>query len=646
MFKKITRKQRRLLAIALASVMAITSLAIGLGGTLAAKPPVIADFALQPNAYPIIAVGQTVERDILGAAHATSSNAAIATTPSGRLTGPVEITGAGAGVAVISVGSTAGLVRGMNYQVYDNNNIVKYTIANGGEVLFSAPNKSVANPVTAETGVSTSAANAAAFGAIQWHSVQPGIADIDQTTGIITAKANGIALIIGEFIDKWGVWHDLHITVGVGTLNDNLIPGPDDDGDGEPDYWYRRLGRPPNVYEILDEDKNSKYPPEYIYNEDGDPGNGNDKPAIPNDGAYWVEDPEGSNIWKPVGEDGGLDEDGAIWGGENGKPGGGDDAPVKKFGSGWWVHMGQNVWRKVNPNGDDNTELGELTGGGLDGDPTTQPGTPIYYDEREDKYFLGPFEDDDGGHYFYGDPETGGNGKLDSDRDRGTNPKAPDGDDVVWWIGPDGEWTTTKPPKVKLPNEVVGETFMADGFQWLVLKADAQGNLLITTTSIVGSTKWAKEDKKNRDVIYTGKNALLYPAMKNFYTTRLSALKAHARPAAFPQEAARAVTMSNYRTQTSGWSFVTAGGETTCFALSVTEIYNSPGFPDDASRGIAGTTWWTRSKAYNGEKEHEIFYINPNGSAGKDEDFDRNSRGIRPAMWISPDAIEAFSIGR
>jgi len=568
MFKKYTRKQRRALAIVLASVMAISALAVGLGSTFAAKSPVVGDFTLQPNTYPTVAVGQTVERDILGAAYATSSNTAILTTVSGKLNGPVRITGASAGVAVISVGSTAGLVRGMNYQAFDNNNIVKYTIPNGAEVFFSEIGKTVDSPVTVETGVTgagAAAANAAAFADITWESLQDDVAEVG-VDGSITSRAKGAAIVQGTFTDKWGVRQKFSILVGVqislgdeelddllnalakakeitddedenpgkwdalglidlgdavtageSALNDpngdrqkaaddiwdairdlqrklrrnkledaiawgeeildaaaagdnnydedllkeledaieagkEVLDDPDatdndcndaadiilnvikkliEDGGrgdifkGEDGNWYRRLGRPPNVFEVLDEDGKSKYPPEYVYNEDGRPGNGNDKPVRgPRNGIFYVEDPPGSNIYKPIDGDGNISDEGAIWGGEDKEFGSDDDRPaVRNEDTGkWYAYFGQNVYQEIdsNPGSSNYGQLiGRPFGAGEEGDPGSgQDLTPIYLDEpyKDGKYYAGPYGDESGpyGTYFIGDRPwyDGGTGEL------------------------------------------------------------------------------------------------------------------------------------------------------------------------------------------------------------------------------------------
>jgi len=610
MLKKFTRKQQRTLAIVLAAVIAVSALAVGLGSTFAAKNPVIGDFTVQPNGYRIVEVGKTNSWTVLGGAFATSSNVTIATVPDGtRITGPIQVTGVSAGVAFIGVGSTMGLVGGVNWQVWDNNNIVKYTIPNGAEVFFSSAdgNPTKPSPVTVETGITGSgaaAANAAAFADITWQSLQDDIAEVDPSTGEITAMSKGAAIILGTFTDKWGVRQTMNILVGVevslgntkiddllkalakaaeiqddadenpgkwdadglGALDDAVTAGetvlnnpastdsdyeqaandiwdailelqkklrrnkladaiawgeeilesaeetpgkydedllqeleeaieagktvldnPDatDDecneaadeilnvikklvedggkGDiikGDDGKWYRRLGRPPNVYEVLDDDGNSKYPPEYIYNDEGKPGNGKDRPVRgPRNGIFYVEDPEGSNIYKPIDGDGNISDEDAIWGGPDKEFGTDDDlTAVKNEDTGkWYAYFGQNVYQEIDTVVGSPTRgllIGTPFGAGEDGIPggdqdlrpifpaPTAEGLKPYGDG---KYYAGPFESSQYGVYWIGDKP--------------------------WYDGGDGELSTTGKS-----NDTYLDTDIADTDQrWYM---DANGNMV------------------------------------------------------------------------------------------------------------------------------------------------------------------------
>jgi len=484
------QKQKRTLAIVLAAVVAVSALAVGLGGTFAAKPDIIGDFTAQPNEYATVAKGSTVTRLISGGAYAVTSDASVASVPVDEygstlpLAGPVQITGEKAGVAVISVGSTAGLVRGMPYQVFDSSLIEKYTLKKNGEVFLSTKGSSTAARASYLT---VDLPNAAAADTVKWKSFQPEAATVDENTGLITAVAKGAALIAGTFTDKWGIARDLHVVVFVDMRNGSLgelmdwinkgeaildldleenpyttdsltdlenavnggkgVAGQADPGEtdiqnaidairdaidgleklppgtGKPDHWipkpgggwYRPVGDPPNVYEVMDEDGKSKQPPEYIYNEDGDPAGqpGKNRPARPYGPFYYVEDPVGSNIWKKVKGDGTLQDSPAWWGGPGSFGDGGEKEAVKFPGSDdYWVHIGQNVWRKVNKLPANTHALDpELVGGGPNENPVATPARPIV--ENGGKYYV-HVGTENGYPLYYGDKQKGGDGKLNS----------------------------------------------------------------------------------------------------------------------------------------------------------------------------------------------------------------------------------------
>ena len=558
-------KKNRLIAAAAALAIVITSLAVGLSGTFALKPPVNGDFTVATNSYPKVGVGQTLPYVIPGAAYASSSNAAIASVPpplNGQpMTGALNITGVGAGVAVVSVGSTMGLVMGMPIQVFNNNYIVKYQIPNGGEVFFSAPGKTVASPVKVETTTNTAPVNTAAFNDIDWESLQEDVATVD-TDGNITAVAKGAAIITGTFTDKWGVRQILHVLVGVETsfgnskmddllralakakevredaddpdnagkydadelldldaavlaggavlenpastdanyekaakdiwdildhltINDGslpLIPGP-----GEPpEYWLRPLGRPRNVYEVLDENKQSSYPPEYIYNEDGTPGNGKDRKVYgPRNGLFYVEDPEGSNIFKPVDSEGELLDEGAIWGGQDKGFGSEDDKhAVKNEESGkWYADLGQNVFQEINttaPIG--GAARGQLTGqpfgAGEDGEPGSEDDLLPLGDlvriflHKDGKYYAGPYTTVADGTFFIGDKLLwqDGDGALSSSGDASAGTYASVNDsDQRWYMDGNGNMVTGRTNYsvngvIVEPDEI--DLFQGSGYQF------------------------------------------------------------------------------------------------------------------------------------------------------------------------------------
>ena len=564
-------KRNRIIALVLATVLAVSALAVGLSNTLAAKPgvPVLIE---QPNSYPVINKGGTYLELGLGMFDLESSDpstgTAVITNNGTRLT----TTGHKAGVVTISVGSKGGLAAGVTYQIKDTALISQCEVKNGAELPMKKNDTKYATDQLELT-----PSNAA--GTIKWKSLQTEVATVNRDTGLITAKAKGAAILIGEFIDCWGVQRDLHILVlvdmrnaSLGDLLDWIMKGetilglnpnpytPEsladlqdavNNGKGvansadpseqeiqdaiqdikdaidnlelkEPENpngwikkpgggWYRPVGWPKNVYEVMNEDKSSKEPPEYIWDDDsdgdGNPATGdNNHPAEKeNEITYWVEDPE--NIWHKVKGDGTLsDDDGdVVWGGPNGKPGGGDDLPVKKFGNDWWVNRGQNVWQKVNPNGNNAKQLGPLTGGGPDDNPATDPVTPIFPSNNnglpfnDGKYYIGPI-DPGPNEYYIGDKPSGqgGDGKLNSSLDY------LDDTDCIYWLV-DGKMVTTPPvgpdePDAADGDRVLGTDKTGDSSEWIEIARSGGYSLIIRRnyintyegggTSHVGQPDW------------------------------------------------------------------------------------------------------------------------------------------------------------
>ena len=251
--------------------------------------------------------------------------------------------------------------------------------------------------------------------------------------------------------------------------------GPDDDGN-----YYKPVGVPPNVYEVVDEDGDPKdNPPKYILdpNTDGDndPSTGTDPnlPVTKQDGTpkdkYYVETP--ANIYHELDDNGSYDPNNGIWGGEDGKLGGTDDEDaVKKSGS-WFADMGQNIFKPIEGN-----TSGDLVGGGFDKNPTTKPARPVYYDEANDKYYIGPLQDNKGNDYYYGDPATDGNGLVDSEADR------IQGDDEVWYKAADGSMTQTEPDY--LPEGVIQ---VGDDF-WKLIPEAGNGTDIYGKVAVNGQT--------------------------------------------------------------------------------------------------------------------------------------------------------------
>ena len=209
---------------------------------------------------------------------------------------------------------------------------------------------------------------------------------------------------------------------------------------------YKRPSGPENVYEVLDNNGNSKVPPEYIYDPDGSlsdepPTLGDEVPAYKDGYIYYAEEaPKGSNIFVPIKEDGSLDTPNAKWGGADKKPGGNDDRPATKAGGTWYAEdpAGSNLWKPVKTS----TGAGQGTlqpaedwlGGGANGKPNgTDNLFPII--EHDGEYYAGPFGTGDD-QYYVG---MGPNNKFDTSgynstgRPQGDNVNA--NDEKLYWKG-------------------------------------------------------------------------------------------------------------------------------------------------------------------------------------------------------------------
>ena len=389
---KITMKSHRktvaLSAIAAAVLVALTALAVTMAGTTASTEDTNVVLKCEsgiPDMY-TIETGHTASSTVVGLNEAFSGDAGIASVVStGDKLSNLKITGKKAGVATIAHGTDLGMITVIRYQITDSRNISSYTIKEGGAVRLGNPGDTSPVPVEVVSGTDN----------IKWRSLNETVASVDPNTGLVTAVKKGVTILVGEFTDKWGVDRDIHILAGVGVSLDGI-----DGGTGGGDVNY-------------------------------------------------VEDPEGSNIWKPVDSNGNVTGQNAIWGGNDGKPGGGDDRPIHMFGGQWWVDMSQNVWEKYIGK----TTLGPPTGGGPDRDPTTEPVTGIFDNTANDgKYYVGPLgsgEDE----YYYGDKMCG-DGYLDSTADMSH------GDDVKYYMDADGNMTTLKPVK---PITTTGSASLVDG---------------------------------------------------------------------------------------------------------------------------------------------------------------------------------------
>jgi hypothetical protein len=225
------------------------------------------------------------------------------------------------------------------------------------------------------------------------------------------------------------------------------VVGPDAGGN-----YYEPLDDPANVFKVVDQNgKSTSEPPVYVYDPDGDPTDGNARPAYPNGGFFYVEDPLGSNLYKAVDQDGTLIHDPAIWGGPDGRFGGVDDQRVGQFDDGYYVDLGQNVFQKV----ETPVTLGPKVGGGTDANPATDPLTHIV--NNGSAYYAGPFGND---NYYIGDKPGGGG--LNTDGDGAGGHQNIDSSDCKYWRDENGNMFDTPPISKDAPAIAQGRTLSQD----------------------------------------------------------------------------------------------------------------------------------------------------------------------------------------
>ena len=198
-----------IIALIISSVLAVGSIVLALGRTLAAPNDIDVTLNCESGVSGTytIEVGQTLNLTVGNINQARNNNKALASiefTTTGL--NNFHITGLKAGVVTIAYGTKIGVVSADVYQITDANNISAYTIKDGGVVMLSGPGKTKSVPVVVTAGQDN----------IKWRSSNIAVATVNEDSGLITAVSNGMAIMIGEFTDKWGVERDIHILVGVG----------------------------------------------------------------------------------------------------------------------------------------------------------------------------------------------------------------------------------------------------------------------------------------------------------------------------------------------------------------------------------------------------------------------------------------------
>lgn len=196
------------------------------------------------------------------------------------------------GVSVVTVGTRIGQICPYRFLVVDPANITSYTLKGGAEGRIAAKNQTLSIPVTTIP--------AGSAGKISWSSLNDAVATVSGATVKAVVDA-GAAVVLGKFTDPWGLEHTIPYLVVIGG-SPGPGPGPNPGHVKGPDgHWYRPLGRPSHIYEVLDENGDSKEPAEYVYSPDGIPGNGEDRRGHAGiNGSFWAEGAGNSGIWQEI----------------------------------------------------------------------------------------------------------------------------------------------------------------------------------------------------------------------------------------------------------------------------------------------------------------------------------------------------------
>ena len=530
------RGAAKLVALVLTAIFAASGLAAGLGNTLAAPDEIVVDLTCESGvsaAYTMEAGQMKTQSSMnLFEAHSTNTDIAEVRYTKGSGLDNIRTTGVSAGVASVAFATKGGMLSYVTYQVTDSGNVSAYRIKDGGEVYFTKAGVTKNTPVNVTQGyisriswrsMNENVATVTKNGTIISQGIGATVIigsftdkwgvdrDLHLLAGVgVVLSESDLGRLLelikeGEFVLK----HDNdHYTTDsldaleeavaggkniidsrdpseqeiLGAINDlenalnNLakrpvrpdnILGPDIENN-----WYKPVGDPPNVYEVVDDEGKSKVPPEYVYNEDGDPVDSYEKnrPAYHRGGYYYVEDPKGSNLYKKVKGDGTLQDSPAIWGGPDGEFGTADDERATMFDDGtYWVHVAQNVWQQV----EEPTVLGELTGGGPDENPAKNMARPVFLHKY--KYYIGPLGPEDD-QYYYGDKVSGGDGKLNSTED-----VLHETDQKYYLL--DGNMTTEKPitdgKGAGVGDKELGTDLTGDTSKWLAIAKNGEYYLII-----------------------------------------------------------------------------------------------------------------------------------------------------------------------
>ena len=220
--KQLMRNSRnRGIAIILAAALVVSGLAIGLTATLAADDDLDIVFA-QPNSLGRLATGGGVPGELIVT---TSGNIARSIVDNPILV-TSGINGEGnvwirsqptspPGVATLSWYTSTMIPSGRSFQLYSANGIASLTLANGGKLNISntRTTRNARDIVTAKNLADGVVSNNTIIWSLPYDS---DVLESVSTAGVVTPKANGVAVIFGSLNDCWGVARTIAVTVLVG----------------------------------------------------------------------------------------------------------------------------------------------------------------------------------------------------------------------------------------------------------------------------------------------------------------------------------------------------------------------------------------------------------------------------------------------
>ena len=198
----------------------------------------------------------------------------------------------------------------------------------------------------------------------------------------------------------------------------------------------------------------------------------------------------------------------------------------------------------------------------------------------------------------------------------------------------------------------VGDIFSASGWDWIVIALDKDGNALVATTNVIGTSAYG-ETIITRPFAGAYNGSTIDTIMGNFYTSLgtneagdagLNKITAIARPSDY---ATKITNISERGDVAAGLSAVTTTGTPKCFALSVQEmdtyLVGNPTLytatkPAVEFAGLGNDYWyagaeqgyWLRTPGNNYPKT----IVSPDCHATYSYTLNETRLSVRPSLWI------------